>query len=346
MTARDRWTPEEARDWYSGQPWLVGCNYIPSNAINQLEMWQADTFDEAINDRELGWAASLGFNTIRVYLHDLLWHDPPGFLARVDHFLAIASRHGIRPLFVLLDGIWDPHPRLGPQRAERPRVHNSGWLQSPGAEILADPSRHAELQPYVSGVIGHFRDDERVLGWDIFNEPDNPNYAYVADEPAGKQELALALIREAYAWARAAQPSQPITSGVWRTEWVQTGALSPLDEFQLGESDVLSFHCYSGPARLLERLDELEARGRPVFLTEYLARPYGSTFEDVLPVLKARNVGAYNWGLVSGKTQTIYPWDSWVKSYDSEPAPWFHDILRPDGAPYSPAEAAFLHEIT
>ncbi len=346
MPARSQWTEEEARDWYERQPWPVGCNYIPSNAINQLEMWQAETFDEATNDRELGWAAGLGFNTVRVYLHDLLWEDPQGFLDRIDRFLDIASRHGIHTLFVLLDGIWDPHPRAGPQRAPRPRVHNSRWLQSPGVEIFADPLRHDELRHYVTGVVGHFRDDERILGWDIFNEPDNPNHAYATDEPANKRALALALIRKAYNWAREAGPSQPITSGVWRPEWVSTGARSELDEFQLRASDIISFHAYTGPARLQERVDDLVALGRPLFLTEYLARPYGSTFEAVLPILRERKVAAYCWGLVSGKTQTIYPWDSWAKTYDSEPDPWFHDILRPDGTPYRDEEAAFLRDMT
>ena len=118
---RDRWTPEQAHAWYAKQPWLVGCNYIPSNAINQLEMWQADTFDPATIDRELGWAASLGFTSVRVFLHDLLWQqDREGFLKRLDQFLAIAERHHIGVMLVPLDGVWDPQPgwaSSGPQAA-------------------------------------------------------------------------------------------------------------------------------------------------------------------------------------------------------------------------------------
>jgi hypothetical protein len=347
MSARDQWTPAEARDWYDRQPWPVGCNYIPSNAINQLEMWQAETFDEEANDRELGWAADLGFNTARVYLDDLPWaQDARGFLDRIDRFLGIADRHGIRPMFVLFDGVWDPFPKLGPQPAPVPRVHNSGWVQSPGAEILGDPSRHDGLAPYVTGVIGHFRDDPRILGWDVFNEPDNPNTAYRDREIPDKAAMALMLLRKAYAWARAAGPSQPLTSGVWRPEWVFTGALSEMDRFQLTESDVISFHLYAGAPVLQARLPELENYGRPVLLTEYLARPYGSTFEAILPLLKERKAGAYNWGLVAGKTQTIYPWDSWAKRRDRGPEVWFHDILHPDATPYDPAESAFLRRLT
>lgn len=344
---RPQWTPEQAQDWYARQPWLAGCNYIPSNAINQLEMWAADTFDEGTNDRELGWAAGLGFNTVRVYLHDLLWgDDPSGFLDRIDRFLSIAARHGIRVLLVLFDGVWDPFPKPGRQPVPVQRVHNSGWAQSPGAEILGDPSRHDEVEPYVTGVIGRFRDDDRVLGWDLFNEPDNPNLPYRDRELPDKAEKALMLLRKAYTWAREAGPSQPITSGLWRPQWVMTGALSEMDRFQLEESDVISFHAYVARPIVEARLAELEAYGRPVLLTEYLARPFGNTFQSILPLLKERRVAAYNWGLVSGKTQTIYGWDSWTVRRDAEPDPWFHDILRPDGSPYESPEAEFLRRIT
>ncbi len=339
MPPRDQWTSDEARRWYAGQPWLVGCNFIPSNAVNQLEMWQAETFDIETIDRELGWAADIGFNSARVFLHDLLWQqDAAGFLGRVERFLEVAERHGIRPMFVLFDGVWDPHPRLGPQRAPQPRLHNSGWVQSPGAEILADPSRQAELEGYVSGVIGHFRDDERVIAWDLFNEPDNPNPAYRDRELKDKAERATELLSQAYGWARAAGPSQPITAGIY-------GA-SDIRRLMLTESDVISFHSYQPPDGLRERIDALEPRGRPILLTEYLARGAGSTFEGALPLLKERNVGAYNWGFVSGKTQTIYPWDSWAKTYESEPDVWFHDVLRADGTPYREEEAALIRRLT
>ena len=347
MTLRRQWTPAQARDWYARQPWPVGCNYIPSNAINQLEMWQADTFDETTNDRELGRAAGLGFNTIRVYLHDLPWRDDAtGFLNRIDRFLTIALRHRIRCLLVLFDGVWDPYPEPGSQPAPTPHVHNSRWVQGPGAEILGDPARHDETAPYVTGIISHFRDDERVLGWDLFNEPDNPNIPYRARELPDKFEKALMLLRKAYAWAREAGPGQPITSGIWRPQWVMTGELSEMDRFQLEESDIISFHAYAARPIVEARLAELEAHDRPVFLTEYLARPFGNTFQSILPLLKEHKIAAYNWGLVSGKTQTIYPWDSWTKRYDGDPDPWFHDILRPDGSAYDPAEADFLSHIT
>src|SRR6266480_7510473 len=133
----NRWTQERATQWYANQPWLVGSNYIPADAINELEMWQADTFDPKRIDTELGWADSIGFNTMRVFLHDLLWQqDAKGFQKRIDMFLSLCEKHHIKPLFVLFDSVWDPDPQLGKQRAPTPGVHNSGWLQSPGAKAL------------------------------------------------------------------------------------------------------------------------------------------------------------------------------------------------------------------
>jgi len=119
-----RWTAKAANAWYAKEPWLVGSNYLPADAINELEMWQADTFDAKRIDLELGWAQSLGMNTMRVFLHDLMWQDPAGAKGRIDTFLRIAAKHHIKPLFVLFDSCWDPNPKLGAQRAPRPGVHN------------------------------------------------------------------------------------------------------------------------------------------------------------------------------------------------------------------------------
>ena len=228
-----RWTPEQANNWYSHQPWLVGSNFIPSTAINQLEMWQADSFDLPTIDRELGWAESLGMNTMRVFLHNLLWQqDSAGFLKRMDQFLAVAEKHHIRIMFVLLDSVWDPNPHLGKQRDPRPHVHNSGWMQAPGADLLKDESRwNKELKPYVIGVIAHFRKDKRVLLWDLMNEPDNDSPQYKDQELRNKAEVALQLLKQEWEWARSAQPSQPLTSGVWKRRLVRRayqrdGALS------------------------------------------------------------------------------------------------------------------------
>jgi hypothetical protein len=346
--APDRWTIAQAAAWQRDHPWLVGCNYTPSTAINQLEMWQADTFDLETIDRELGWAEALGFNSVRVFLHHLLWQqDRAGFLERIDAFLNVADRHGIGAMLVPLDGVWDPHPRLGKQRAPRPHVHNSGWVQSPGAEILRDPTRHAELEPYIKGVIAHFRNDPRVQVWDLYNEPENPNEAaYGSKELPNKGEMSLLLLREVFTWAREVRPSQPLTCGVWRGTWGAPEKLTPMERFQLEASDVISFHAYGSIDEVRKCVENLQRYKRPILCTEYMARPRGSTFDPILGYFKKKHVGAYNWGFVAGKTQTNYPWDSWEKQYTTEPPVWFHDIFRPTGTPYIAQEVAYIRSIT
>jgi hypothetical protein len=313
-------------------------------------MWQADTYDEATIDRELGWAADLGFNTVRVFLHDLLWkEDADAFLERIDRFLAVADRHDIAVMLVLFDGVWNPFPVAGPQPDPTPHVHNSQWVQSPGAEILGDFERHDDLEPYVKGVVGRFRSDPRVLAWDLFNEPDNPNilsYVEVELSPGIKEPAVEALLRKAFEWARSVDPMQPLTAGVWEGEWGDPGRLSPVNELMLGESDVLSFHSYALPEAVQNLVEELQQYGRPLLCTEYLARSVGNTFQTVLPIFDSQSVGAYNWGLVSGRTQTIYAWFSWVTMDPAEADPWFHDIFHPDGTPYDPEEVTLIRELT
>lgn len=345
--ARDRWSKEKAEAWARETPWLVGCNFITSNAVNELEMWQADSFDPAAIDRELGLAEGLGFNSVRVFLHDLAWRtDPEGFLKRVDQFLAIAAKHHIGAMPVLLDSCWDPFPKAGPQRPPTPHVHNSGWVQSPGLEVLKDPARHGELEAYVKAVVGRFKDDSRVQVWDLMNEPDNTNNSsYGARELKNKPELALALLRKVFQWAREAEPSQPLTSGVWQGDYAGEKA-SAMNRFQIEASDVVSFHCYDPLPKLEQKVAELRSYGRPLLCTEYMARGNGSRFDPILGYFRDQNIAAYNWGFVAGKSQTIYPWDSWKTRYTAEPKLWFHDIFRQDGAPYDEAEVAYIRKVT
>ena len=344
-----RWTEKQANQWYGKQPWLVGSNYIPASAINELEMWQAETFDPQRIDLELGWAESLGLNTMRVFLHDLLWQqDPGGFKKRVNIFLDIAAKHHIRPVFVLFDSCWDPYPHLGKQHDPRPGVHNSGWVQSPGARALQDPSQYPRLESYVKGIVSAFANDQRLLAWDVWNEPDNTNQgSYGELEPKNKVDLVLALLPKVFAWARSAHPIQPLTSGVWKGDWSLPSKLGPMEKLQIELSDVISFHNYDKPEEFEKRVRWLMTYRRPLLCTEYMARGNGSTFQGTLPIAKKYKVAAINWGLVAGKTQTFLPWDSWQHPYtDREPTIWFHEIFHTDGTPYRPDEALFIRTIT
>jgi hypothetical protein len=312
-------------------------------------MWQAETFDPKRIDLELGWAEGIGLNTMRVFLHDLLWkQDPDGFQKRIDIFLTIAKNHHIKPLFVLFDSCWDPAPKLGPQPPPQPGIHNSRWLQSPGAAALDDPLQVPRLQAYVKGIIEAFGKDDRILGWDVWNEPDNTNGgSYAKGEPPDKVRRVLTLLPQVFQWARQAGATQPLTSGVWKGDWSSTEKLGPTEKIQLENSDVISFHNYDKPEELEKRVKWLQAYHRPLICTEYMARGNGSTFEGTLPILKRENIAAINWGLVAGKTQTYLPWDSWQRPYiDREPAMWFHEIFRTNGEPYRMDETDLIRNLT
>ncbi len=346
-----RWSEQKANDWYAKQPWLVGSNFIPKNAINELEMWQQDTFDPAEIDKELGWAEGMGMNTMRVFLHDLLWQqDASGFQKRLDEFLTIAARHHIRPLLVLFDSCWDPLPQLGPQHPPIPGVHNSGWVQSPGAKALADPAQVPRLKTYVQGVVGAFAKDDRILGWDVWNEPGSDTTgSYPKTEMKMPEKLArvATLLPQAFAWAREANPTQPLTSGVWDIDISKDEAPDEIQRIQLHESDVITFHNYSWPESFKAEVGWMRKLHRPIICTEYMARPAGSTFDQILPLAKQEHVGAINWGFVAGKTQTYYPWESWQHPYIlNDPPVWFHEVLRQDGTPYRKAEVDLIRQLT
>ncbi|MEP6645153.1 MAG: 1,4-beta-xylanase [Acidobacteriaceae bacterium] len=346
--ARPRWSSEQANTWYGKQPWLVGSNFIPSNSINELEMWQAETFDLKRIDQELGWAESIGMNTMRVFLHDLPWQsDPEGYARRIDQFLSVASKHGIRPMFVLFDSCWDPNPKTGMQHPPVPGVHNSGWVQSPGAAALKDSNQYPRLKAYVQGVIGKFGSDPRVLAWDVWNEPSNRNESsYGNQELKDKERYAEVLLPQVFEWARAANPIQPLTSGVWDIHYDQDQH-TVIQRTQLDESDVISFHNYGWPEEFRAEVVALQKLGRPIICTEYMARGAGSTFDTVLPIASELHVAAINWGFVAGKTQTFLPWDSWEHPYVLRPPPiWFHEVLREDGSPYRRAEVDLIRSLT
>ena len=349
--AIERWSAERARVWYSTQPWILGSDYIPSDAVNELEMWQAATFDAKRIDLELGWAQGLGMSTMRVFLHNLPWEqDPNGFKQRIRIFLEIAARHHIRPLFVLFDSCWDPDPKSGPQHPPVPGVHNSGWVQAPGGKRLDDPSQYGKLEAYVKDIVGSFGRDDRVLAWDVWNEPDNflGGSGDYPDEPKDKFQRVASLLPQVFAWAREEHPIQPLTSGLWHgPDWSRSAGLNEVEKTQLADSDVLTFHDYDWPEEFVQRIRELESYGRPIICTEYMARGAGSTIDGDLPMAKRLNVGMINWGFVKGKTQTNLPWDSWERPYVLiQPAVWHHDLLWPDGTPYREREAQILRALS
>jgi len=323
------WSAEKANAWYASHAWLNGSDYIPSTAINQLEMWQADTFDPATIDRELGWAESIGFNTMRVFLHSVAWkEDPAGFKSRVNTFLTIAAKHHIQPLFVFFDDCWNKTPQLGKQPEPKTGIHNSGWVQDPGQPASEDAANFPGLEKYVKDMLTTFGHDKRVLLWDLYNEPGN----------SGKGDKSLSLLTKVFEWAKEINPDQPISAGLWSWD------LETLNAFQVTHSDVITYHDYETPDLHLRVVQLLKAYGRPVICTEYMARPRNSTFENTMPMLKKENVGAINWGFVAGKTNTMYAWDAPMPQ-GGEPALWFHEVFRKDGTPYKQEEVDLIKKL-
>ena len=356
QVTEERWSEERAWQWHNENGWMIGSNFNPSTSINQLEFWQEDTYDKETIERELGWSAELGMNTHRVYLHNLLWdQDSVGFIKRIENYLDISESKGIKTLFVLLDDCWHPAPKLGKQPDPMPFVHNSWWVQAPGSAILGDSSRHHEVKNYIKGIISHFAEDKRVIGWDLYNEPGN-----VAPTQKGHNEFAikgdkdiftLSLIRKVFKWAREVNPSQPLTSSVWKAwekdkDWSKLDKLTELTKFIISNSDVISFHTYGDIDEMKLRVEQLETYNRPIMCTEYLARAQGSTFQAMLPLLKEKKIAAINWGFVAGKTNTIFPWSSWEDDFTAPPEVWHHDIYMPDKTPYDQEEIDFIKEIT
>lgn len=324
------WTKAQANQWYASKGWLRGCDFIPSTAINQLEMWQAATFDTATIDRELGYAESIGLNCMRVFLHHVAWQvDAPGFKGRMDQYLRIANSHHITTIFVFFDDCWNESYQAGPQPAPKPGIHNSGWLRDPGRLWYQDSTLSRTLEKYVKDVLRHFKQDKRILLWDLYNEPGNSNYG----------NKSLALLEKVFQWARQVNPDQPLSAGVWSDK------LSVLNAWQLAHSDVITYHNYEPPQGHQRCIDTLRPYDRPLICTEYMARPRGSTFSTILPLLKKENIAAINWGLVAGKTNTKYAWDMPMPD-GAEPKVWFHEIFRPDGSPYDPEEVDLIRSLT
>ncbi|MEO8414257.1 MAG: cellulase family glycosylhydrolase [Ginsengibacter sp.] len=327
---RAAWSKAKANEWYAKKRWLRGSNFIPSSAINQLEMWQAATFDPKTIDRELGYAQSIGLNAMRVFLHHIAWQeDQEGFKKRMMEYLSIADKHHIGTIFVIFDDCWNDHYHAGTQPAPKTGVHNSGWIRDPGSLYYTEPLLGDTLERYVKDILTTFKNDKRILLWDLYNEPGN----------SGNGSKSLPLLSKEFSWARQADPDQPLSAGVWDSK------LTELNTYQLANSDVITYHNYEKVPEHAKAIDTLKHYGRPLICTEYMARTRGSLFSNVMPLLKKDNVGAINWGLVAGKTNTMYAWDTPMPN-GAEPKIWFHDIFRKDGTPYSNEEIKLIRSLT
>jgi hypothetical protein len=254
------------------------------------------------------------------------------FKKKLDRLLKICNNHHMKVFFVLFDDCWNQNPNVGIQPVPIPGIHNSGWAASPGKERVLNDNYYPQLQEYVQDIIHSFSKDKRILGWDLYDEPGN----------FGMGKNSLPLLIASFSWARDANPTQPITVGLWRFP-VRGKLWKEIYNICLQCSDIITFHHYLDAKKTLELITELKRYDRPLICAGYMARTYNNLFETHLPIFKEHKIGAINWGLVSGKTQTIYPWASTKDT--PEPELWFHDIFYEDGTPYSQREVDFIKSI-
>lgn len=334
-----RWTESEINEWYSAQGWCAGCNYVPSNKVNQIDMWQEESYDHEIMDKELGWAQEIGFNVIRVFLHDMAYYaDKEGFKARLDDFLSICQSHGQKAIITFFtNGGQQYNRRLGKQPEAIPGTHNKLWARTPGFDWARNPERNDSLKNYVQDVISTFAQDDRIFCWYLYNEPWNVSIYQVNDD---RHVDPYPLLTAVFRWARECGPTQPLTACMYEN-------FSPSNAFIGENADILTFHSYKDSTDVNEWLRKLEFYHRPIMCGEYMGRP-SSTFQEIMPILKRHNVVAVNFGLVAGKPGYFWPWGSPAIGPNDKQYPdvWFHDIFWPDGKPYSEEEIALIKSLT
>jgi endo-1,4-beta-mannosidase len=324
------WSTDKANEWYKGKGWILGFNYLPSTAVNSTEMWQAESFDVSTIEKELRLASECGYNSCRVFLQYLVWkHEGAAFLKNFERFLEIAGKNAITVLPIFFDdcAFSGKEPRMGKQDEPIPGIHNSGWTASPGFTIADDPASEPSLKSYVQTLVSKYKNDSRIIAWDLYNEPGNSN----------REDKCLPLLKKTFEWARECDPSQPLSAGVYL--W------KDFDLSVIELSDIISFHDYNNIEITKDRIKMLKQYNRPLLCTEWLHRPNGSAIESHMPLYKSENIGIYNWGLVNGKTQTHLNWDK-EKNKNGGPSEWQHDIFTKDLKPYSAGEVAFIKKIS
>lgn len=352
----NRWSEEKAHNWLEKQGWLCGFNYLPGTAVNWTEMWQRETFDLDRICQELEWAARAGYNTLRTNLPFIVWlYDRDGLFERINAFLSVCQQKGIKVMMTLMDdcGFSGEHPFIGRQKEPVRDLHNSQAAASPGRNIVMLPSVWGNVEKYIRDIIGQFAKDERIIVWDLYNEPTNRMIFTLEGEKAFDPDMesySIQLMEKAFLWARNINPSQPLTVGAWHIANILAPDAPvythPADQRAMELSDVISFHAYVPLELMSKAIELLKQYGRPLICTEWLARHAGSVMAEQLPVFRENNIGCYQWGLVRGRTQTHIPWPEIKKINPDYHDRWFHDVFDENGNAYDSSEMELLKRLT
>ena len=314
-----RWSEERVWAWYNNQPWYCGFNYIPAYAINYTAMWDKTTFDAVAIDKELALAERSGMNSLRAVLQYAVYADDPQyFLKTMDQFINICAKHHIKFIPALFDdcsfGI-KSDPAVGRQPEPVKGWYAWAWSPSPGHSMVVDTATHPLLEKYVKAVINRYKNDQRILMWDLYNEPTN----------GGLGSATFPLLKKVIVWARDIDPAQPLTIGIFDQN-------QRLNDIILAASDVVTFHDYGNKETVIKTIENLKKHNRPMINTEWMNRPQKSIVSEILPVFYQYKVGCNLWGLVNGKTQTDLPWGH--RPGDPVAKVWQHDLYHGNYQPY------------
>lgn len=346
-----QWAKEQAWKWYNARPWIRGCNFMSSDCANRIDQWQEFGFEERFETtkREIELAASIGYNSFRLILEFEVWdkeHD--GFMKRLDRYLSYMYDHGITAMLVLSNdctvpkSLWKPAV-MGPQSYDigyhggrKASPHRSYEGYDERWHILDDPDIAKRYYEFVREIITTYAHDERVIIWNIMNEPSNE-----------RGEKSLVHMEKFFEIAWTISPDQPLCADIW-SGMRGARASTVIEQRALELSDVISFHQYGSFDTMVSEIEQIKTLGRPALNTEWLHRIFGNNVDNMYPLFYLEKIGSYNWGFVAGKYQTYEPWEGiWMdieagrgKNYDL--TKWQHDLFRPSMRPYDPKEIEII----
>lgn len=347
------WTKERAWKWYNDHAWIRGCNYMSADCANRVDQWQEYGFEERFvtTEKELTLMAEIGYNSIRIIPEFIVWkkeHD--GFMARFERYIELAAQKGISCMVVLGNDCMPPYEEalkrmhLGEQHVDwgyhgGRKVSQHGSFDGSGYSVLDNPEYAKEYYEFVRELVETYKNDERIIIWDVFNEPGNSK----------RDSMSLPHLKKFFEIIRAIDPIQPLTVGIW-SQNTELDKLMDIEKYGLENSDIVSYHNYGTYETNIQELQLLKKLERPVVNTEWLNRCGGNTIEELFPLFYLEKVGCYNWGFVAGKYQTYEPWNGVWDGYKEHPeyydnfdfTKWLHDLYRPSLNPYNPKEIEII----
>lgn len=347
-----QWSNEKIWEWYNSRPWIRGCNYMSADCANGIDQWQEYQFEERFETtkKELALMSELGYNSIRIRPEFFVWekeHD--GFMERFERYIELAAQNGISCMVIFGNDCCPPKEEalnrlyLGEQHVDwgyhgGRKVSQHGTFAGAGYSLLDDAEYAEKHYEFVREIVEKYKNDERIIIWDVFNEPGNSK----------RNSMSLPHMKKFFEIIRSIDPIQPLTVGIW-SQTTELKNLTEAEKYGLENSDIVSYHNYGTYENNIQELKVLKKLGRPILNTEWLNRCGGNTIEELFPLFYLEKVGCYNWGFVAGKYQTYEPhnsvWDNYKSEYykyNFDFTKWFHDIYRPSHNPYNPKETELI----